>query len=367
MITGAETVILLKAISSEVKEIQKSQKKMDEQLDKIQNKLNRIEEKLDEAIIRKFRAANQSLKEGITSESQYIRELRVGNAINKFDELIGLNENESTNGTSGKIDNKYLIALSYLGKFYGYASLGDRNNAARQVYECVHRYVHRCVQWDDILVGIGTFPPEFFSKNYKELLNSNLHELSDINERLKQDKQSNFNESVVYNVKRGTKAVGIGICALAGAGIVGGLLWNVIKIDTPHLHNVDSLKTEALKLEANLASLTNQLNEECENKLQFIDSSAPNSLIINAWQQLLTPLIIQTERSIEKNENHLPISKQNGLENEIAKLKDGLKERNISSLTQSINKISEMVKSVSGLVEEWKGLYNNLEECGLLS
>jgi uncharacterized protein YukE len=395
MITGVETLALLKGIAIGLKEIQKNQKKMDGKLDQIQSGISRTEKKIDEIILRNLRAANQSLKEATTSENQNTRNDLLKDARTKFNELIVLDANESTSGTStGKIDNKDLICLAYLGKFSCYVLESEITNAAIQVYECVQKCVSwdnaltepntspLKISWDNTLTGLNTFPSAFFSKDYEQLLYRYKDDLLCTYQKIDQCQKFNFGQSASYNTKRGAKAIGaLGVFAIAGAAAVvlpagratvsraiitqGKRLWDV-GIDSPFLEDIEQLKNEALNLESRLASLPTDLSGECKQKLQVIQGLKPTALLQKGWEELIPSLIYQLEKFIQETEGQLPANKKKEVKSQIAKLENGLHRGDVNSLKQIIKEASEIMNTLSGLAKNWKELYSNLEECGLL-
>jgi prefoldin subunit 5 len=381
MITGVETVAVLKGIAIGVKEIKENQKRMNEKLDQIQGGIGRIEKKLDEKILQSFHAANNSLIEAMRAEDQDNKKGRLNDAINKFNELTVLDENESTSGTSGKVDNKDLISLGYLGKFYCYVLAGEKINAAIHVYECVQK----SVSWDKALTGLSMFPPEFFSKDYKQLFDSPYQQLLSINEKI-QHKTKNDRVFItgVAIVSGGFLTVmaplALGAAALAAspfaAGLAGaaatGVQVEMFKSLFLHPEELTRLQKEASELKATLNSLCKDLDKECKQKIQAIQqitsvNNRDNELLAGGWKHLMPSLICELERLIKEHKNQLSPNKQNGLRSQITKLQTGLGQGDINFLKQTIKEISEMVKALSGLAEGWKGLCNNLEKCGLLS
>jgi hypothetical protein len=156
----------LTELTSQNKELLNNQQNILAKLDGLKAQIEAVGQKIDEQVLRDARAGMRHLVNGINSDVEKVRDNEFQMARQKFGSLVELNPEEVTAGTSGAIENKYLISLGYFGNFHYFNLLGDKRSAAIQVYECTARWI----EWGHPLFAIKMFSSVFFSKKYAEIL-----------------------------------------------------------------------------------------------------------------------------------------------------------------------------------------------------
>lgn len=167
-------------LKSQNSRILKNQEEILEKLDAVQNDLKKVNQKLDEQILRDARVGIRHLIDGINSGSTKVKDSEYQLARQKFTSLIELNPNEVTKGTSGEVDNKFLISFGYYGSFHYFNLQNDRRSAAIQVYECVERWI----EWETSIFALKMFSHKFFSKNYYEIMMGKVQEIIELEAEL---------------------------------------------------------------------------------------------------------------------------------------------------------------------------------------
>ncbi|MGK7893123.1 MAG: hypothetical protein AB4372_05690 [Xenococcus sp. (in: cyanobacteria)] len=137
--------------------------------------LRRIEGKIDNQVIRLANKSAIYLIDAMRCEHKVARNNSLSSAYEGFTELICLDPNENTVGTSVTIPNKKLISLGYLGRFIYYCILGCYKDALIQVYEFTSLYPD---------TGVEIFDSRFFSKEYKDLLKNCEYRINELHKQL---------------------------------------------------------------------------------------------------------------------------------------------------------------------------------------
>ena len=271
-------------MKSQNETVLKNQEKILEKLDEVQDSLQSFGQKLDEQILRDARAGMRHLIDGINSGITKIRDSEFQLARQKFTVLIELNPNEITHGTSGEIDNKILIAFGYYGSFHYFNLQGDKRSAAIQVYECVEKWS----EWGGSLFALQMFSPKFFSKNYAQIIERLIQQISKI-----QVSSGNVTEEMgtlgsvagtatglgvimglgtATGIGAGSGAIGLLLAGPVGWGILGvgvvsaGIVGNMFpkKQKQGEISASDKAKYEQLVEE--LKAINTELYEECKRR-----------------------------------------------------------------------------------------------------
>src|SRR5262249_45410124 len=139
------------------------------------------------------------------SEVPQVREAELQSASEVFHKLTQLDPDEKTQGTSGEVENRYLIAIGYWGLFHYLNMCGDTRNALIQVYECTQKY---CT------MGLMMFPPQFFSHDYARETDKLSENLEGVKLELYQAKNRNLRMTIAG------VAVGLAILPLGNVTII---------------------------------------------------------------------------------------------------------------------------------------------------
>jgi hypothetical protein len=152
---------ILKQLSNNADKLIETHKTMIKSLQLQDIVLERIEQKIDNQVIRIAAKSNIFILDSIRSKNTSAKNNSLNSAYQGFTELICLDPNQDTRGTSVTIPNKKLIALGYLGRFSYYCILGSYQDSITQVYEFTSLYPD---------MGVEIFDASFFSKEYKRQL-----------------------------------------------------------------------------------------------------------------------------------------------------------------------------------------------------
>jgi hypothetical protein len=323
-------VSILTELSTQNKNIIKNQRILFEKIDEVKLAAEQIGQKIDEQVLREGRAGMRHLVDGINSEIESARKSELQFARQIFARLIELDPDEVTTGTSSSIDNKILISLGYYGSFHYFNILGDKRNAAIQVYECVEKWI----AWENPLFALELFPQSFFSQNYIKILSQLYRDIENLLINIK-DHDSVFNE----NAAKAGATVGNAGAAIAwllmgsinplalGAGIVGyiaaGSLFkrkNLKEADKDKISNAQNV----------LSTTFSDLEEECKFRHQALQKTTLEAILNLGWRSQLYPLTKNIEEVINRSNHSMNFQDQVNLKNKVNVLKEGMSQRNIS-------------------------------------
>ena len=107
----------LSSIQANQTRIEENQQLILERLEDFKTKLEKLGQQIDEQILVDFRTGMQHLLAGFNSEVDDVRKEEFRMARGIFSKLMNLNPEESTVGTSGEVENPYLICIGYWGSF----------------------------------------------------------------------------------------------------------------------------------------------------------------------------------------------------------------------------------------------------------
>lgn len=371
----------------------KNQQKILDKLDQVQSTLQGLGQKIDEQTLRDARSGMRHLVDGINSGREKIRDAEFQIARQKFTALIELNPNEVTNGTSGQVDNKILIAFGYYGSFHYFNLYGDKRSAAIQVYECVEKFS----EWRNPQFALQMFSPVFFSKDYTRIINNLIEEVYKI--------QGNSNEESSEFILRSPwevgylgyltgSAVGGGVAfGLASAiGFTGGLLsgpigWGIMaaggvsaaivgnmfpkKEKLPEINASDREKYEQLLKD--LQSTNAALYEECKNRKRLLQNTTLDSLISIGMKTFVMPFTVEVENVLRRSDLRISNIDKVTLEGEVKQLANAVNQNSATQAEMSLLKVGNLLRSLSGvfqefsnLLEKWNGVTEKLNKSGLL-
>lgn len=327
---GAEALVvmpILKGLRVGVNDIRKNQKKILTKLDNLENTIKTIDAKINEATLQKARAAITQLLEGLGSEVKSVRSSQLQMASDKFNDLVHLDPNQKTSGTSGEFDNKYLISFGYLGKFYYFSVEGDKRNAAVQVYECTQKWI----DWNRPLFGLEIFPIEFFSKDYYKLITETRNKMMSTYAALEEGKTHNFREKFLHLTRKGVQM--LGTSGLGTADLVDKLAISPIfkklgketstsevlkslkeqlqKVgNSSNFRDLESAQSLANQLEAQYLDLHDGLIQECQKQRSTLQEYSLEELLALGLKNEALPVILRLEQLIEQTSYMLPPSEK---------------------------------------------------------
>jgi len=252
----------------------KNQEKILKQLETINERLKAIEIRLDERILSDARTAIIHLNDAANVRGKSVRDQSLQSASAIFTKLTALDPNQMTQGTSGTIQNRALIALGYWGRHLILGMQDETRYALVQVYECTQKYP---------LEGMLVFPPDYFSKDYKaEIDVAKVHEAM-AHKQLDSTQRANRQAQIERGLEMagGVSLVVLGIAALftgntsvmqAGfRSLQGGsqVYSDASKKSTsPFDELAPALK--ALSMKQTRERLAKEITAECSSRLQFL-------------------------------------------------------------------------------------------------
>lgn len=255
------------------------------QLDEIRERLKGLDAKLDEEILRAAKTGVRHIVDGLNSDVEVVKNDEFLMARHEFGKLIHLDPEGITDGLSGSVDNKYLIALGHWGNYHYFNIRGDKRNAAIQVYECTGSFP---------LIGLNLFPKKFFSVNYASLLSCAFNELDKVQISYDELSGENLLKNVWYYTKKGfvivtAGAAGLTVAAIAGA-LTGGAaappgflaakaVWEELDIAEPNLHDTGSLKVTIDQLQKRIEDYLHQLEQECAERFRTLQKLSTAKLM----------------------------------------------------------------------------------------
>lgn len=326
--TAAQWVLpVLTELNSQNQKILKNQKKILEELGEIKDDIDKVEANLGEQIFRQARTGMRHLLEGINSDVEQVREDNFQLARQKFTELVELDPNEETKGTSGKLANKFLITVGYWGSFHYFNLLGDQRSATIQVYECIQKWI----EWGDPVFGLEWFSPNFFSMNYAELIREINNQLVEIQEAFRRMRFYSLSQWVGLPIFVGTSMLGIGglvVLGLFGASAVtGGVSYLIERLkekDTDYqtrkkIEEARNKRIAAYQAEGNKSlkkkykqlceqrkNLYLQLNDECQTRQKSLQNITLGQLLNLGWKSKIHPFVNQIESTLEQLNYKIP-------------------------------------------------------------
>jgi hypothetical protein len=357
-----------------------------QKIDQVRDSLKQLDAKFDEQILRDARTGVRHLVDGINSRVGRARDNEFYLARQKFANLVELDSNQVTSGTSGEIDNKFLIGLGYYGNFHYFNLVGDKRSAAIQAYECTARWT----EWSYPLFALELFPQKFFSKNYFVLINGITKELVQL-----QSNGANLGESnSIGNALKAVGAAGIGgatfvslgiastvifIPFLAAAGAAGAagagflMLTNKLggKSKAPSLSG-DSKKQYELLCNS-LNKLYTELLNECKERQRILQNMTSDKFLTLGWKSKVLPFTNLIENTLIKANRAIPLQEQLQLRSGVTDLLNAVDRGNINGAELALFNVGNFVRGLSGvtqevtsLVEQWNNLVEQLNESGLL-
>lgn len=378
-------------LKSQNETVLKNQKKILEKLDEVQESLQRLGQKLDEKVLRDARAGMRHLVDGINSGVTKIRDSEFQLARQKFTGLIELNPNEITQGTSGQIDNKILIGFGYYGSFHYFNLQGDKRSAAIQVYECVEKWS----EWGNSLFALKMFSPNFFSKNYAQIIERLIQEISKVQVSSGNAEQeigtlgSVVGTATVYGVAAGLAsasgislgAAGLGLLfagpigwGILGAGVVsGGIVANMFpkKQKQAEINASDQAKYE--QLVEDLKAINTELYEECKRRKRMLQNTTLDNLLGIGMKAYVIPFTVEVENVLKRPSLRISNNDKVTLEREIRQLASAANQKSASQAEVALFSVGNLLRGLSGVVEEfsnlldkWNGVTEQLSKSGLL-
>ena len=377
-----ELITWITSILGELKgqndQVLKNQEKIIEKVEQISDNLQKLNSKFDEQILRDARIGVRHLVDGINSGVGKARENEFFLARQKFANLVELDSNQTTSGTSGTVDNKGLISLGYYGNFHYFNLIGDKRSAAIQVYECILN----SLEWGNLLYvlhSLEIFPTTFLGQDYAESIY-----------RLMGSQNSSAKPE-------GGKLAGF----LGGAGLFGGLtaiatsllfppaafaglsLWVISgAIGTASLlggtwgtasGGEQGTNSEAEQLKKKLEGILNHLQAECRTRLKILQKTTSDELLGLAWKGKILPFVDAVEKVLLKNDKGVFKGDKAELKNRLTNLLGSVDKGNINGAELALFDIGNFLRGLSGvtqefstLVEEWNGLVSQLGKSGLL-
>jgi len=131
---------ILKNLSNDTQKLIERHDELVDCLQIQQLSLRKIEQKIDNQVLRVANKSNVFLTDALRTNQHLSRNNSLQAAYEGFTELICLDPNENTVGTSIAISNKKLIALGYLGRFTYYCLLRCYEDALFQIYQFTSKY-----------------------------------------------------------------------------------------------------------------------------------------------------------------------------------------------------------------------------------
>jgi hypothetical protein len=257
-----------------VGKVLKNQENILKELETINGRLKAIEISLDERVLTDARAAIKHLTDAANVKNQSVRDQNLQLATSIFTKLTAVDPNQTTQGTSGTMQNKALIALGYWGRHLILGMQDETHYALVQVYECTQSYP---------LEGMMVFPPAYFSKDYKsEIDEASLGEnmaLSQWESAQKGNRQTQIVRGLemagglVLSVA-GLAALFAGNSSMIQAGLTslrGGtnIYTNANNKPTTPYDSITPFRT-ALSLKETRERLAMEITAECSARLQFL-------------------------------------------------------------------------------------------------
>lgn len=394
-IIEAELAQLVLSVFSELKlqneTVLKNQEKLLEKIDEVQSSLQSLGQKLDEKILRDARAGMRHLIDGINSSVSKIRDSEFQLARQKFTSLIELNPNENTQGTSGEIDNKFLISFGYYGSFHYFNLQSDKRSAAIQVYECVEKWS----EWGNPLFALQMFSPNFFSKNYAQAIERIIQQISEIQTSSQGVKEEMGKLGSVAGTATGLAVImGLGTASGigAGAGAVGLLLagpigWGILGVGVVsaglvgnmfpkkqtqvEVNTTDKVKYERLIEELNF--INTEIYEECKKRKKMLQTTTLDSLLSIGMNPYISPFIRKIENTLKQSNLRINHTDRINLEKEVKQLNNAITQKSSShtqialfNLGNHLRELSGVFQEFSNLLESWNGLTEQLSKSGLL-
>lgn len=267
--------IVVQELNSTERQVLENQEKIIEQLDEIKKQVKYLGAKLDEQVLVGARAGLRHLIDGINSETVAVRNDEYRLARAEFNKLISLNPDAKTKGTSGEVENTFLIGLGYWGNFHYFNLRKEKKNALIQVYELTHKYPR---------LGLNIFSDKFFSKDYENLIRSNERLLLAVHKKLEKTEGENLLKNLGFygkQVLRGAAAGTVGAGGMALAGGTGGWLtrpvmlltsnvYNQLRPDQPQLQDTLCYEDAITTLTQKVEELFQELESECKERLVIL-------------------------------------------------------------------------------------------------
>lgn len=100
------------------------------QLEDITGRLKSLDAKLDEQTLRAARTGVRHLVDGLNSDIDDVKSDEFLLARREFGKLVQLDPEGTTEGTSGCVDNKHLIALGHWGNCHYFNIRGDNRRVS---------------------------------------------------------------------------------------------------------------------------------------------------------------------------------------------------------------------------------------------
>ncbi|MEO0457735.1 MAG: hypothetical protein AAF152_14315 [Cyanobacteria bacterium P01_A01_bin.114] len=357
-----------------------------------------IQSKLDEVILRDLRTAFRHLRDGALSSVPEMQQRELQAARQKFAELVELDSNGTTKGTSGEFSNRYLIALGYLGSFHYYNLSGDKRLAAIQAYECVNRFL----EWSDYLTVVETFSLEIlnglFSKNYLKEIGLMEASLQLSRQKLKKSEKEAFRKKLQTLGIAGTSGalsaivlgellvIGVPI-AVAGAWLFGDRLPASFREklsgaakktlqplrNTIRLPDTQAKEVSVAQIESSLEDLRSIFENECAERLDCLRNSESSDLMVLDFDTNVSPVMEQLEGFLEENKTILSAEQQATLATEKSSLKDAIQQGDINLIGTTLLSIGAIVRNPADLIslvqvsaEFSKSCADILEQCNEL-
>jgi hypothetical protein len=263
-------------LANMVGKVIKNQAEILGQLEAIKQRLRAIEILLDEQTLIKARTAIVLLNDAANIDDKSLIGQKLDRADGIFTELTVLDPTRTTQGSSGTVPNRALIALGYWGRHLILGIHNQTRYALVQVYECTQKYP---------LEGMMVFPPEYFSKDYKAEIDS-----ARLREEAARTQQSSAQKANTQSqIDRGLEiAEGVG---MIGVGLVGLLFGNgtgiqmgvqAIRKGTEttnsgmnmpvNWYDVLTPRLTAESMKQTRERLVNEVTKECEARLQLLRS-----------------------------------------------------------------------------------------------
>ncbi len=274
---------VLAGIQDDQSRIERNQELILERLEELKSQLEELGKKVDEQILVDFRTGMQHLLAGFNSEVDEVRTEEFRMARGLFTKLINLDPKGKTAGTSGAIENPYLICMGYWGSFQYFNLRGDHRNAMIHAYECTQQYPAIAA------FEMNLFPAQLFSQDYAALWIETYRQLAELKALYDRNKSKNSVEKLAFYTKQALRTSAAGIAGLATGGVAaviaglftGGLgaapgsyigyktaesVWKSMPVAPPNVTDVESLESEIERLTTVLLNLPLDLTKECETR-----------------------------------------------------------------------------------------------------
>ncbi len=282
IVESLEAIEMACRIANAVSDTQKNIKQA-QLIDEVNAQLTQIRQVLDESILRDMRVGMQHLLDGLQSDVPHIRDDDFREAHTKFNTLMSLDPNGTTQGTSGNVENARLITLGYWGNFYYFALRGDKRTALIRLYECVLKYPD----------AVHLFPHTYFNQDYAKAMNSGFATLKALDEQYHKMKGNNsakrlgyyFNQGVRFSIAGAIASLALPITAFTGgwgASAVGPFLLGYLdksKVDVPQYEDVESLTKAIQETQTELETAFASLKTECETRLSQLQAHSLDELL----------------------------------------------------------------------------------------